>query len=126
MSHSHKEISYSTPHVWREDNCAAAGDGRGGVGPRKTHLYPQNTILAETGMMGFFRNISVSTQYPLCSYLEVGIIQLVILMVLSLVLIMDMLKVLWVLGPPTLPPQKLIVLLMVIILCYQALENIHP
>ena len=78
---------------------------------------PQNMILAETGMMGCFRNLSVSTQHPPCRYLGVGIIQLVLLMVLCLVLLLDMVKVVWFLGPPTLPPQKLIVGLVVTILC---------
>ena len=46
--------------------------------------------------------------------------------VLHLVLLMDMVNVVWVLGPPTLPPKKLIVVLMVAILCRQGVGIIHP
>ena len=39
---------------------------------------------------------------------------------------MDMVNVVWVLGPPTLPPKTLIVVLMVAILCCQGVGIIHP
>ena len=77
-------------------------------------------------MMGLFINISVSTQHPPWRYLGVGIIQLVLLVVICLVFLMDMVKLVWTLGPPTLPTKNLVALLMVMILFYHGVENIHP
>ena len=57
----------------------------------------KNIILAETGMVGLFRNLSVDTQHPPYRYLGVWFIQLVLLMVIYLVLLLDILKVVWVL-----------------------------
>ena len=73
---------------------------------------PRNIFLAETGMVGIFRNLSVSTQRPPWSYLRVGMIQLVLLMVLCLVFLLYTVKVVWILGTPTLPTKKFIVGLM--------------
>ena len=42
-----------------------------------------------------------------------------------LVFMMDMVKVVWVLGPPTLPPRKLFLVLMVVILCCQGVGIIN-
>ena len=47
------------------------------------------------------------------------------LMVLPLVLVLFMVKVLWVLRPPTLPPIKWIVVLIVVIFFLQLVGNIH-
>ena len=41
MIHSYKKCSYSTSHTLRDYHFAYDGDGRGVVGPRKTHFYPQ-------------------------------------------------------------------------------------
>ena len=56
---------------------------------------PQNIIFADTGTIGLFKNLSVSTQHPPWCYLGVGIIQLVLLMVICLVLLLEMVKVVW-------------------------------
>ena len=82
--------------------------------------------MADTGMMGLFRNLSDSTQHPPQRYLGVGIIQLVLLMVPCLMFLSETVKVVWFLGPPTLPPRKLIFRLMVAILCDLRVCNIHP
>ena len=39
MIHSYKKSSYSTSHTLRDYHFAYDGDGRGVVGPRKTHFY---------------------------------------------------------------------------------------
>ena len=85
----------------------------------------KNMILAETGIMGFFRNIIISTQHPSWWYLEVGIFQFLLLMVICFVLMLEMVKLVWVLVPPNLPPKKLIVVLMVKNLCHKGVDNIH-
>ena len=41
-------------------------------------------------------------------------------------LVLVMVKVVWDLGPPTLPNRKLIVGMMVVILCDLRVGNIHP
>ena len=85
---------------------------------------PKYIILEETGMIGIFRNLSVSPHHPPWCYLGVGIINFALLMFFCLVLLLEMVKVAWFLGPPTLTPKKLIVGFMVTILCYQGVENI--
>ena len=49
-----------------------------------------------------------------------------LLVITNLVLAVDMLKVVWLLWTPTLPPKKLIVVLMVVILCHIRVGNNHP
>ena len=86
---------------------------------------PPKVILAKEGIMGGLRHLSVSAQHPPWRNHLLRIIQLVLWMVLILVLVMDMVKVVWVLGPLNLSPRKLIVGFMVIILCFQQLGKIH-
>ena len=86
----------------------------------------KNRILEEIGIMGGFRHLILSAQRLIWRYLGVGIIQLVILMVICLVLLLETVNVVWVLGQPNLPPQKLIAVLMVAILFCQGVGNINP
>ena len=76
---------------------------------------PQNNILVEIGFMVGFRHITVSEKYTPWINHSMRIIQLLIRVVLTLVLVMEMLKVVWVIGPKTLTPRKFIVVLMVVI-----------
>ena len=87
---------------------------------------PRNIILEEIGIMGMLRNIRISIQHPPWRYLGVRMIHLVLMMVLCLVLLMEMVNMVWFLGLPTLTTNKLIVRLMVMILFYQGVDNIHP
>ena len=64
MGNSYKERLYSTSYIWREDPCADANVGRGVDVPSTTHFNPKNIILAETGMMGIFINLSIIIHYP--------------------------------------------------------------
>ena len=48
------------------------------------------------------------------------------MLLLCLLLLMVMVKVFWVLGPPTLTPIKDSVVLLVIILCHIGVVFIHP
>ena len=52
--------------------------------------------------------------------------QIMIQVILNLVLLMVMVKLVWVLGPPNLLPIKLVVVLVVVILCCQVVGYIHP
>ena len=47
-------------------------------------------------------------------------------MVINLVLLLETVNVVGVQGTPTLPPQKLIIGLIVVILCHQEVGIIHP
>ena len=58
---------------------------------------------------GGFGNLSIIVHHPPCSCIGVGIIQLVLLLVIRLVLLLVMSEVVWVLGPITLTPIKMIV-----------------
>ena len=87
---------------------------------------PRNIILEEIGIMGMLRNIRISIQHSPWRYLGVRMIHLVLMMVLCLVLLMEMVNMVWFLGLPTLTTNKLIVRLMVMILFYQGVDNIHP
>ena len=69
---------------------------------------PLKLILEETGMMGSSGHIIVITQYPPWRHGELGVFQLILIMILHLVLHLDMVKVVWVLVPTTFPPRKLI------------------
>ena len=92
-----------------------------------THFYPppQKIILEETAIMGGFINLRIIAQNTLRSYLGVGIMQLVLLMVICLLFPLCMVKVVWVLGLLTITPIKLIVGLMLEFLCHQGVGNIN-
>ena len=79
---------------------------------------PRKLILAETGIMRVLGNLRVIEQDAPRYNNPVRIIQLVLLVVLHLVLMPVMVKVVWILGTPTLPTKNWIVGLMVVILCH--------
>ena len=87
---------------------------------------PKKEILLATGEVGDIRNCIMIAQRPPWFYLAVGIIQVALISSICLLLLLDILKVVWVLGSPTLTQKKLIVGLVVTILCYQVVDNIHP
>ena len=71
---------------------------------------PPNMIsLVETGMTGGVRNIITRAKNPPSCYLGVGVIHIMLLVIINLVLKLVMVKLVWDLGPPTLPPIKMIV-----------------
>ena len=74
----------------------------------------KNIIMSDKVVVGGFRHIIVIAHHPPRSYLVVGIIHLVLLMFLWLVLFLDMVNVVWVLVPLTLPSIKFMVLLIVV------------
>ena len=82
-------------------------------------------ILEETGLMGGFSHIRVLEQHPMWNNIWVRIKHLVLWVVINLLLVMVMVKVVWILGPPTFPPKKLIVILIVVILCHIRVEIIN-
>ena len=101
---------------WRlKDNYRGAGDVRGGFWPMKSHFSSKKFLFEYIGRMGGLFHLGFTTQDPQWCHHLVNIIQFMFWVVLNLVLIKVMVKVLWVLGPPTLPPRNLIVVLMVII-----------
>ena len=67
--------------------------------------------------LGLF-HIIISEQHPPWGYFLVRIIQLVIMKILCLSLVMNMVKVVWILGLPILTPKDLIAVLIVMILCH--------
>ena len=93
---------------------------------RQPTSTPKKLIFAETGMMGGFSHISISIHHPLRSYIGVGIIQLVLIMVPCLVLLLDILKIVWLLGPPTFPLIKMTVILMVVVFCRLGVVIVYP
>ena len=77
-------------------------------------------------MMVFLWHIRVIIyNTPWCNNI-VGVIQLILLVTIHLVLHIIMVKVVWFLIPPTFPPKKLIVSLMVLILCHITVGIFHP
>ena len=76
--------------------------------------------------MGALFHLRVIVHHPQWCHHPVRNIQLVIWVVLHLMLVLVMVKVVWDLGPPTLPNRKLIVGMMVVILCDLRVGNIHP
>ena len=80
-------------------------------------------ILVQTGTMEVFGYISIIAYYPPWGHHRVGIIQLILLLIAHLVLQLEMVKLVWIIGPPTFTPIKLIVGLMVFILCHIGVGN---
>ena len=76
--------------------------------------------------MGDLFHPRVVLHYPQWCHHPLRNFKLVIWVVLHLMLVLMMVKVVWDLGPPTLPPRKLIAGLMVVILCDLRVDNIHP
>ena len=60
------------------------------------------------------------------SHYGVNIFQWMLLFVLHLVLQLVMVKLVWVLGTPIVPPIKCIIVFMVVILCHLRVGNIQP
>ena len=87
---------------------------------------PRKLLLAETGIMGGLDHIRVNAKDNLWPQHSVRIIQLVICVLLNLVLKMVMVKVVWVIGPHTLPTRKLIDGFMVVILFHIRVGKINP
>ena len=77
-------------------------------------------------MMGVLGRIIITRQHPPLCHIEVGIIHLVIPEVINLVFLIVMVKVVWVLGPPTFFPRKVIIGLVVVIFCHIGVVVIHP
>ena len=71
--------------------------------------HPKKLIPAQTGMMGCFDNLLVTSQHPLWCNIGLYIIHLVLLVVIQLLLVLVMVKVVWVRIPPTFPPIHLII-----------------
>ena len=67
----------------------------------------------------------MSTYHKSWHHHSIGIFQLVLWVVLCLVFLLEMVTMVWVLVPPTLPTKKLIVVLMVMILFCQGVGIIH-
>ena len=87
---------------------------------------PRKLFLADTGIMGGLFHLRITAQdIPLCHH-SVRIIWLVILVFLHLLLVVVMVKVVLVLVRPTLPPRKLIVAFLVVILCHLGVGILHP
>ena len=57
--------------------------------------------------MGDFVHIGVISQHPPMHHLGVGMTKLLLLVVIHLLLLLVMVEVVWVLGPITSPPVKL-------------------
>ena len=74
---------------------------------------PKRIIMEDTGIVGGFRYLIVRAHHKPWRYLGVGIMQLFLWVVIKFVFLLEMVKVVWVLGPPTLIPRNLIVVLMV-------------
>ena len=68
--------------------------------------------------MGGFIHLSMSAHHTPWRYLGIGVIKKSLQMILHLLLQMLMVKVVWVLGPLTLPPINMTVGLMVELLCH--------
>ena len=83
-------------------------------------------ILEKIGTMGDLVYLRVIVKHLNCCHHPVSNIQLMIWVVLNLMLVLVMLKVVWDIGPPTLPPIKLIFGLVVVILCDIRVGNIYP
>ena len=71
-----------------------------------TSFTPREFILSETDRMGVVFHIIMSAH--------------------DLYVVMMVVKVVWILGTPTLPPRELIVVLMLVILFHLIVGNIHP
>ena len=64
---------------------------------------------------GFSSSWNMRTPATMSSYFEVDI-KIMLMVIFHLVLVMEMVNVVWVLGPPTLHPKMLIVVLIILIL----------
>ena len=60
---------------------------------------PEKIMLEDTRNIGGFRYLIMSAHHTPWRYQGVGIIQLVLMMIINLMLLMDMIKVVWVLIP---------------------------
>ena len=82
-------------------------------------------VFENTVITGDIIHIRVIVQQPQWCHRPVRNIKLVICVVLRLMLVLVVVNVVWDLGPPTLPPRKFIVGLMVSVLCDIIVGNIH-
>ena len=88
---------------------------------------PKTIILEDIGILwGVVCIRSSENHNSLCRH-SVRIIQIMLLVVVNLllVIVMYMVNVVWVLGPPTFPPKMLVVVLMVLKMCHIILGVIH-
>ena len=78
--------------------------------------------IAKTRIVGGFLHIMVSAQHPPCQYLGLGVTHIIIQVILNLVLVfmMVMVKVVWFLVPPTLPPKTFILSFMVVVVFFSS------
>ena len=86
---------------------------------------PRKLIFAQTGMMGGFVHISTIAQHLPWRHRSVEAILLTILVIFNLVLQLVVVKVVWVLGPPTSHLIKMIIGLAVEMFCHLRVGIIH-
>ena len=68
MRHSNKDMYYYSLYLRRDDNLSVAGDGRGDVGTRTTHFYPQKVDFStDRHDEGFRKSLSHRTETPMRS-----------------------------------------------------------
>ena len=87
---------------------------------------PRKVILKKTGIMGDLVKLVVIVHHPQWNHHPLINIQVVLWVVLRFIFVLVMVKLLWDLDPPTLPPIKFILGLMVAIFCDLRVGNIHP
>ena len=108
MSHSNKCGSCFSLFRSRDDQFSTNGDGRGVVGPNKTNLLSQKVYLGTYRNDGGLGHLRVIIYYLPCIHNVLGVINLTIWVVLRFLLHLVMVKVVWVLVPPTPPTRKFI------------------
>ena len=113
MRHLEKERFYLSYFWILEDNYRDRIDGRGGVGNMKTQLLPHKVPFRIERQDGVLFHLRIIKNYHPWRRHSVRIIKLLFWVVFYSVLTMVTVKVVWVIGPPTLPTKKLFVVLMV-------------
>ena len=109
----------------RDNEFCSDGYSRGDVGPIKIHFSYQKVYYGTDRHDGGFQKYQCHhIAYPWHN-LAFGIIQLMILVVLNLVLLLVIVGLVWILGPPAFTPKMLIVGLMMVILCHFVLVIIQ-
>ena len=126
MTHPNKYRSYSSLSLKRGHQFRTSGYGRGGVDDRTTHFCSQKFNLSTDTNYVFFCHVSVIAQHPPRRHYGVLITHLMLVLVINFTLLMVMVKLVWVLGPPIFLPRNMIVGLMVMILCHLRVGIIHP
>ena len=108
-----------------ENQYDASVDGGDGVGSSKTHFYSRNVHFFREMHYGRFHTFhnditAYSTVLFRSRYNQVDTSDGYFLM-----LFLELLKVVWILVTPNIPPIKLIVALMVVVLCHLGVWKIH-